>query len=57
VQDYKSVTAQHKNYPSRAFDDRQGRELFRVLTEPYQPHPILPNWGGTLTQGVQNSVP
>ena len=26
-----NVTAQHKNCPSSAFDDRQGRDLFRVL--------------------------
>ena len=25
--------------------------------EPYQPHSITPNWGGTLSQGAQNSVP
>jgi len=31
VQDYTSITAQHKNCPSSALDGRQGRDLFRVV--------------------------
>jgi len=31
LQHYNSVTAQHKNCPSNAFDHRLGRDLFRVL--------------------------
>jgi len=42
VQDYSSVTAQNKNCPSSGFDDRPGRDLFRVLKRPpiSQPHAL-----------------
>jgi len=37
-----NVTAQHKNCPSSAFDDRPGRHLFKVLKRPpiSQPHAL-----------------
>jgi len=43
VQDYNSATAQHKNRLSSAFDDRQGRDLFRVLKRPpiCRPHALV----------------
>ena len=37
--------------------NRSTIDQISALPEPYQPHSIPPNWGGTLSKGAQNSSP
>jgi len=62
IQELSSTTKANMNLvPYFIITDGQTRNKYHIRldmhTQPYHPHYIPPNWGGTLPQGTQNSVP